>query len=189
MKRIIAITGGIGSGKSVVSRILTCMGYEVYDCDSRARRIMDESESIKQAIEAEICADAITPSGIDRAVLAARVFSDPQALESLNAIVHRHVRDDFADWTSKRETCFVETAILHASRMDTLVDEIWEITAPKEIRIERVMHRNNISREEIERRIESQRAEETAIPRLKKRIINNDGVQAVLPQIEALLAL
>lgn len=189
MKRIIAITGGIGSGKSVVSRILTCMGYEVYDCDSRARRIMDESESIRRAIAADICPAAVTATGIDRAVLAARVFSDSEALEALNAIVHSHVRDDFADWSRSREICFVETAILHASHMDALVDEIWEVTAPKEIRIERVMRRNNATREEIVRRIESQKAEETAIPQLKKRIVNNDGAQAVLPQIEALLAL
>ncbi len=189
MTRIIAITGGIGSGKSVVSRVLTCMGFEVYDCDSRARQIMDGSESIRRAIATDICPAAVTSSGIDRAVLGAHVFSDAEALEALNAIVHTHVRNDFADWSKSREICFVETAILHASRMDTLVDEIWEVTAPKEIRIERVMRRNNLSREEIERRIESQKAEETAIPQLKKRIINNDGAQAVLPQVEALLAL
>lgn len=73
--------------------------------------------------------------------------------------------------------------------MDALVDEIWEVTAPKEIRIERVIARNNLSIPEIEKRMEAQKAEEEAIPALKKRVINNDGVQAVLPQIEALLYL
>ena len=83
----------------------------------------------------------------------------------------------------------METAILHSSGMDTLVDEIWEVTAPKEIRIERVIARNNLSIPEIEKRMEAQKAEEATIPALKKRVINNDGAQAILPQIEALLNL
>lgn len=188
MNRIIAITGGIGSGKSVVTRVLGCMGYEIYDCDSQARQIMEESEDIKLAIGAEVCREAVTASGIDRRILAQKVFSDTQALEALNRIVHRHVRDHFREWSSSRNICFVETAILHSSGMDALVDEIWEVTAPKEIRIERVIARNNLSIPEIEKRMEAQKAEE-AIPALKKRVINNDGVQAVLPQIEALLDL
>lgn len=189
MNRIIAITGGIGSGKSVVARVLGCMGYEIYDCDSQARQIMEESEDIKLAIGAEVCREAITASGIDRRILAQKVFSDTQDLEALNRIVHRHVRDHFKEWSSSRTICFVETAILHSSGMDTLVDEIWEVTAPKEIRIERVIARNNLSIPEIEKRMEAQKAEEATIPALKKRVINNDGAQAILPQIEALLNL
>ena len=189
MNRIIAITGGIGSGKSVVARVLGCMGYEIYDCDSQARQIMEESEDIKLAIGAEVCREAITASGIDRRILAQKVFSDTQALEALNRIVHRHVRDHFKEWSSSRTICFVDTAILHSSGMDTLVDEIWEVTAPKEIRIERVIARNNLSIPEIEKRMEAQKAEEATIPALKKRVINNDGAQAILPQIEALLNL
>lgn len=189
MNRIIAITGGIGSGKSVVARVLGCMGYEIYDCDSQARQIMEESEDIKLAIGAEVCRESITASGIDRRILAQKVFSDTQALEALNRIVHRHVRDHFKEWSSSRTICFVETAILHSSGMDTLVDEIWEVTAPKEIRIERVIARNNLSIPEIEKRMEAQKAEEATIPALKKRVINNDGAQAILPQIEALLNL
>lgn len=189
MNRIIAITGGIGSGKSVVAHVLGCMGYEIYDCDSQARQIMEESEDIKLAIGAEVCREAITASGIDRRILAQKVFSDTQALEALNRIVHRHVRDHFREWSSSRNVCFVETAILHSSGMDALVDEIWEVTAPKEIRIERVIARNNLSIPEIEKRMQAQKAEEEAIPALKKRVINNDGVQALLPQIEALLDL
>ena len=189
MNRIIAITGGRGSGKSVVARVLGCMGYEIYDCDSQARQIMEESEDIKLAIGAEVCREAITASGIDRRILAQKVFSDTQALEALNRIVHRHVRDHFKEWSSSRTICFVETAILHSSGMDTLVDEIWEVTAPKEIRIERVIARNNLSIPEIEKRMEAQKAEEATIPALKKRVINNDGAQAILPQIEALLNL
>ena len=189
MNRIIAITGGIGSGKSVVARVLGCMGYEIYDCDSQARQIMEESEDIKLAIGAEVCREAITASGIDRRILAQKVFSDTQALEALNRIVHRHVRDHFKEWSASRTICFVETAILHSSGMDTLVDEIWEVTAPKEIRIERVIARNNLSIPEIEKRMEAQKAEEATIPALKKRVINNDGAQAILPQIEALLNL
>lgn len=77
MNKVIAITGGIGAGKSVVSAILTCMGYEVYDCDLNARQIMETSTEIKQTIASEICPEAILADGtIDRAALGRHVFSD-----------------------------------------------------------------------------------------------------------------
>lgn len=185
---MIAVCGGIGSGKSVVCRILRCMGYPVYDCDTEAKRLMDSSDEIRHTIAREIAADAIDDAGrIDRACLAAAVFGNPHKLGILNSVVHGCVIDDLQHW---RETLsgivFVETAILYQSGLDKLVDEVWEVTAPEGVRIERVMARNGLSEAEVRRRIESQRFEPEQLHRCT-RVIVNDDVEALLPQILGLL--
>lgn len=186
MKRIVAITGGIGSGKSVVCRMLRAMGYVVYDCDIEAKILMDHDSDIKRRIADEISAKAINADGsICRQVLAECVFSDSDKLMTLNNIVHGAVREHFRTWADKQkaETVFVETAILYESGMNKLVDEVWEVTAPKEVRIQRVMKRSGMKREEIERRISSQ----SNISHSKHRRIINDGLHSVIPQIIRLL--
>ena len=99
---IIAINGGIGSGKSVVSRIVTAMGYPVYDCDARARQLMDSSDEIKAAISADIHRACIKDGLIDRAMLASIVFEDKEKLAILNSIVHGAVREHFASWAENQ---------------------------------------------------------------------------------------
>ena len=120
---LIALTGGIGSGKSVVQRILTALGYPVYDCDSRARALM-----ATPAITASL-ADAFgygifdSRGSLDRRVLASIVFSDPDSLDRLNSITHAAVRADLNRWASghcRHGIAFVETAILYQSGIDKL---------------------------------------------------------------------
>lgn len=192
MKRLIAITGGIGSGKSVVSKILTAMGYPVYDCDSRARVIMDSDDDIKQAIADGIDPACIKDGEIDRQALASAVFSSADNLEKLNHIVHGAVRKHLASWHTlehrDEQICFVETAILYQSHLDKMVDEVWQVDAPIELRVERVMKRNSLSRDEVLARIKSQDSyvPETIHPAVH--LIDNDGDTAVLPQIEKLIS-
>lgn len=186
--RMIAISGGIGSGKSVVSEILSAMGYAVYDCDSEAKRLMDTSREIKKRISREISCDAVVDDVINRTLLGNIVFNDRKALETLNAIVHDAVRKDLQLWRESHRCrlCFVETAILYQSRIDGMVDEVWEVEAPADVRVERVMKRNGLSREQVEARIASQEF----VPERyhdNTRRVTNDGCQAVLPQIERLL--
>ncbi len=186
MKRIVAITGGIGSGKSVVSRMLRSMGYDVYDCDIEAKILMDHDPDIKRRIADEFSAKAINADGsICRPFLSERVFSDSDKLKTLNDIVHGAVRKHFRAWVDKQnsETVFVETAILYESGMNKLVNEVWEVTAPKEVRIQRVMRRNAMKRDDIEKRIASQ----SHIFRSGHRRIDNDGLHSVIPQIIRLL--
>lgn len=186
MKRIVAITGGIGSGKSVVCRMLRAMGYVIYDCDIEAKILMDHDPVIKRRIADEISAEAINANGsICRPVLAECVFSDSDKLRMLNNIVHGAVREHFRIWADKQkaEIVFVETAILYESGMNKLVDEVWEVTAPKEVRIQRVMKRSGMKREEIERRISSQ----SSITHPEHCRIINDGLHSVIPQIIRLL--
>ena len=188
-EKVIAITGGIGSGKSVVSTILRTIGYGVYDCDSRAKAVMDNSREIKEALVAAFGADAVDAGGvINRPHIAQVVFSDKEALQKLNGIVHPAVEADLQRWISNdpQRVAFVETAILRESGLNRLVDGIWHVTAPKEVRIERVMKRNNLPREAVEARILSQKAEEGSCGMPEVKIINDDR-HAVLPQVMRLL--
>ncbi len=186
---LIAIAGGIGCGKSVISRILTAMGYKVYDCDIRAKQLMDNSETIKSAIESEIHPAAITSSReIDRKFLASIVFNDRDKLLTLNSIVHAAVKKDLAEWRCRNSATplWVESAIIYESGISEIVDEVWEVIAPIDLRIERVVKRNAISPEEVKQRIDSQ-AVPISNPHKRVFTILNDGVQPVLPQILNLL--
>ena len=190
MPRIIAVAGGIGSGKSVVSRMLRVMGRPVYDCDSRAKELMDRSDEIKRRIAGEISAAAINPDGsINRKVLADEVFADKAKLQTLNAIVHEAVRNDIRRWADSLDepACWVESAIIYESGIDRMVDEVWEVYAPEELRIARVMSRNSCSREQVEARIASQSRPAGAGRHPSVHTIVNDGVTALLPQVLSLL--
>lgn len=186
MKRIVAITGGIGAGKSVVCHALQTLGYPVYDSDAEARQLMDSDAAMRRRIALEVTPDALNADGsLCRPALAACVFADPAKLQRLNAIVHGAVRAHCTGWAARQKcaTVFIETAILYESGFDSLVTEIWEVTAPTELRISRVMRRNGLDREAIVRRIEAQSAES----RPSHRLIVNDGVTPMLPQIMRLL--
>lgn len=198
--RLIAVTGGIGSGKSLICRMLSVMGYPVYDCDSRAKKIMDASPRIHQAIARDISGAAIEERGgetfINRKTLAEVVFGNPAKLACLNGIVHSAVKHDVERWrdghlanSPANDTLFVETAILRQSGMDAMVDEIWEVYADPETRISRAMMRDNATRCHIEARMESQAAEKSlcadcAVP---VRVIDNNGDVPLLPQLLRLL--
>lgn len=186
---LIAIVGGIGSGKSVVSKVVRTMGYEVYDCDSRAKMLMDASEIIKKRIADEIHNSCVVDGAIDRKLLAKIVFDSSESLSKLNDIVHSAVRDDLAKWVkeSRSDIKFVETAILYQSGLDKMVDMVWEIDAPLDLRVERVMSRNSISREEVLARITAQESYEPASQHQSVTHIINDGDIPVLPQVEHLI--
>ncbi len=187
--KVVAISGGIGSGKSVVCRILTALGFPVYDCDSRAKMLMDNSNTIKESLKSRITPNAVDVCGnIDRKSIASVVFKDSEKLSELNSIVHGAVRDDIICWLKKLSglTTFIETAILYQSGIDKLVDEVWEVTAPIDVRIARVCLRNNISKEEVEHRIKAQDIS-VDMPHENSKIILNDNRHSLLLQIEDLL--
>lgn len=188
--KLIAITGGIGSGKSVVSQILRKLGYQVYDSDTEARRLMDDSVAIKKEISNKINPSVINEDGsINRKALSNIVFNDSQKLGTLNHIVHSAVRNDLQLYVKrcKNTIVFVETAILYQSEIDRMVDEVWDITAPDDIRINRVINRNSLTAEEVKKRIKSQEFTPEKLHEQTKVIINDDKT-AILPQIENLLA-
>lgn len=188
---LIAICGGIGSGKSIVSRMLRALGFPVYDCDTRAKQLMASSDEIKCRLSRRFGSDVLSSDGsIDRKHLAKIVFGDADALSDLNRIVHGAVRADLEETTRNcaSEVQFVETAILYQSGIDLMVDEVWEVMAPPALRIERVTKRSGLSEEEVEARIRAQDAFEVEKPHPNVKILVNDGYEALLPQLEKLLS-
>lgn len=189
-KTLIAITGGIGSGKSVVSRILRILGYDVFDCDSEAKALMDADRAIHKRLNDEIDREIVRDGIIDRRRLADIVFADAEKLAVLNSIVHGAVRRRIEEWKSASPSSlvFVETAILFQSGLNEDVDYELRITAPEDIRIRRVMARNSLTAEAVRARIESQRFTpplDAVIPPVIT--ICNDGITPVLPQTEEIL--
>lgn len=189
MGRLIAISGGIGCGKSVVSAILDRLGYHVYDCDTRAKLLMDSSREIMNRLVNEIHESVVVDGHIDRKRLSQLVFSDADKLARLNSIVHGEVKTDLSRWADRHSDdslLFVETAILYQSGLDKMVDEVWEVVAPLALRIERVMSRNGCSAAEVESRIASQVVDAES-PRGEVHKIVNDGFTPLLPRVEALI--
>lgn len=190
MKFTIGITGGIGSGKSVVARICRNKGFPVYDCDIEAKQLMDSSAEIKRRLSSRIHESCIDSAGaIDRVALGNIVFHNPEKLRTLNEIVHGEVRKDFIDWRERQANpvVFVETAIPVTSHLDQLMDQVWLVVAPAEERVKRVMLRNNVSAADVEKRIGSQNHEFERLPEIKTKIIDNGGAASLLLRIDELL--
>lgn len=187
MKRI-GITGGIGSGKSVVSNLLRVMGFPVYDTDSEARYLMNTSPELKAQIVGVFGDDVYAGGVLDRPLLASRVFGHPEQVARLNAIVHPAVRQDFDRWSRacRGRICFVESAILYESHLDRLVDEVWLVTAPEALRIERVQQRSRLTPDEVRRRIASQMSDEERSHRATH-LICNDGRVSLIATVLSLL--
>ena len=185
----IGITGGIGSGKSVVSRILQTLGIPVYDCDTEAKRIMNSDPVVRdRLIEnfGEQCYSAA--SGLDRKYLAGCIFGNAENLRLVNSIVHPRVKDDFLAWCSNASVpvVAVESAILFESGFAGTVDLIVCVYADREVCITRACKRSSISREDVERRIAKQSPVCDLIEKSDYSVCNNPDTP-LLPQIDSLL--
>lgn len=189
--RLIAISGGIGSGKSIVAHMLQVIGYQVYDCDSRAKSLMTKSEEVRhQLIEAFGNETYLADGTLNRQHLSAVAFADEQTLNQLNAIVHPATARDMRLWADKRaseghQAAFVETALLRTAGIDRMVDDVWHVTAPEEVRIRRVMARSGLTAQQVRDRMAAQNAEERIAE--GEQVIVNDDVTAILPQVLRLL--
>ncbi|MBR1882172.1 MAG: dephospho-CoA kinase [Muribaculaceae bacterium] len=181
---LIAITGGIGSGKSIVSGILSVMGYPVYDADSHANRLVETDGALREKVIAVLGKEAYDALGrYDRKWVAGRVFANPTLLQSLDAVIHPAVIAHCLQWAAKQTAPFVfaETALLRQSGMAVHFDAIWRVTAPVDLRISRVKKRSNLSESQICSRIDAQNERE--IPYEQEFEICNDGNTALLPLI------
>ena len=206
---VTGITGGIGSGKSVVSRILRLKGYHVYDCDHHAKVLMDSDRAFKTALCENVDEGVVTEEGdIDRCLLASILFSNPEKMDWVNKTVHAMVRADILRWIKETaiayfgeidgsmEGCreadvplriFIESAILKKAALDQICDRIWLVTAPEDVRIERVMQRNGLGIPQIKERMQSQQNEYDSLPSGRLDIIENFGTNSLLSQIGYLL--
>ncbi len=185
---IVGITGGIGAGKSVVSEILRAMGHDVYDCDRQARMIMNTSCEIKSLLSNTFGTQVIDSDGnVNRKILGEIVFANEYKLKQLNDIVHGAVKKHLLNTigSSTKKNFFFETAILQESGLDEVCDEVWIIEAPLEMRINRVMNRNSLSRAEVMARIEAQSKSLSFCGKVNH--IINDGENPILPNVHRLL--
>lgn len=184
--KLVVISGGIGSGKSVLSHIVNVMGYPTYDCDREAKRLMNESQNLREALTKLLGGDAYNSNGhLNRAYVSQCIFRDEALRNAMNALVHPAVKDDIAKWAKAQETtvAFVETALLAESGLSSMANEIWIVDAPVELRIERVMKRSGLTSDQVKARIASQ----TTIDFPCARHFMNDGKVSLLRQlVEAL---
>ena len=172
----VGITGGIGSGKSTVCAILAEFGVAVYDSDSRAKRLMNEDNTLRERLVERFGSEVYCAEGLNRIYLAERVFGNPEELKALNAIVHPAVMDDFDRWASEQEGSYVvlESAILFEASLDRRVDVSVAVMAPEELRIERAMQRDGAQREQIVARMNNQISDQERVERAKYTIVNID---------------
>lgn len=184
----IVICGGIGSGKSVVSRILRLRGYGVYDCDSRARAIMESDPGLRRFLLDEFGESVFHADGtLDRTFLAGRIFSDAESRRRLNSRVHAAVRDDIAVWSGASPlNRFVETAIPATSGLLAGASGVWLVEAPVSRRVGRVCRRSALTPQQVLERIESQKGEIDGVLAcgLPVTVVDNSGDTPLLPQID-----
>jgi len=192
----IGITGGIGSGKSVVSTLFELEGIPVYRADDESKRLTDSSPVIRKKLTKLIDDSIFIGDKLDRKRLAALIFNDEVLLKKVNGIIHPEVRDDFRLWVEKqtsnfirspdtvaKQNCALESAILFESNFEQEVDVILMVYAPIELRLKRVRLRDGTSEAEIMKRLNNQLPDDLKREKADFVIINDD-IQPIIPQIE-----
>ena len=186
---IIGITGGIGSGKSMVCRELKGMGYPVYDTDKEAKRLILHQEEVHQQIEQLFGKEVFADGAYQTAWVAQQVFADPSLLAQLNAIVHPAVKEDIRRWAAEQtesKWLFVECAILYEAGMDVLCDKVVCVGAPEEVRLERVIARDKSDINKVRARMRAQKAEE--YEQRADIVLNNNGQKSIPTLCQELIA-
>ncbi len=190
---ILGITGGIGSGKSLLAEIIRHAGHPVYDADARAKWVMTSQPEIRQGIIDLFGAEAYLPSGeLNRPHLSQRAFGEPALLQQLNSLVHPATGRDFAAWTSTQEALgraliCKEAAILFESGAYLACDQVLSVYAPKSLRIQRVMQRDGVDESAVLARMKRQWSESEKIRRADW-VVFNDGQHLLIPQVMRILS-
>jgi dephospho-CoA kinase len=184
MATMIGLTGGIGSGKSVVAKIFATLGIPVFNADDEAKRIMQTSPEIKTKLIEQFGMDIYNESGLDKEKLASIVFDDPFQLQLLNAIVHPVTIQAAKDWAAKQTSPYVikEAALIFESGAADGLLKVIGVTAPLSLRTHRVMQRDGITKEQVDARMRNQ-ISDTIKMRLCDYVIENNNQQMVLPQV------
>lgn len=189
----LGITGGIGSGKSVVSEILKIKGIPVYNADTEAKRLMVEDEELRHQLMQLLGDDIYFENGtLDKKKVASKIFSNPTLLQKVNQTVHPAVGKDFLRWEQNqaqqsKNIIAMESAILFESNLNMQFDKTLLVYAPLEVRVKRVMLRDAATLEQVQARIKNQSDEESKRSKADF-VIENDNQQALLPQINQVLS-
>ena len=184
----LGITGGIGSGKSVVARTLQTIGIPVFDSDAESKRLCVEHSGIREQLIAIVGSEVYLPPianfQLNKPLLAQYLFASAEHVLQVNRIIHPVVKEYFKEWTAKQEADMVgiESAILFEAGFDDVVDSVIMVSAPIEVRIERAMQRDGVSRSAIEERIRQQISDDEKCLR-SQFVVLNDGKTPVIPQV------
>lgn len=187
--KIVGITGGIGGGKSTLSKLLLAEGFQVYNTDMEARRLQNESPVIRNNLIELFGTEVYDGAELNRKYLANIVFNSPELLQQLNAIVHPIVKKDFLKWSeqfSAESYVFMECAILFEGGFNSLVDKIILVTASEEVRIARVVKRDMLTVDQVKARIRNQMSDEQK-SKYADYIIKTDDNQDMYSKMKQLL--
>ena len=183
--KVVCITGGMGSGKSTVARMIEVLGYPVYYSDERAKCMYFLPEVKAQMLELLGTEAYLNERELNRSYIARKIFSDDALRNKVNAIIHEAVRRDFYEYQKehlKARIIFKESALIFEAGLQKDCDEIILVTAPKDIRIERIKGRDDMREEEIISRMSKQWDDEKKIP-LADFVMVNDEREALLPKV------
>lgn len=189
-KKIIGLTGGIGSGKTTVAKFIEEMGFPVYYSDDRAKEIVNDDEVLKNNIKELLCEEAYDENGFyNRKYVSEIVFNNDETRLQLNALIHPAVKIDFENWVNKQhaEFIFKETALLFELNLNESCYKSVLVTADDNIRIKRVMDRDQKTYREIEAVIDKQMPEKDKIKRADFVIYNNDGIDELKAATEKMM--
>lgn len=190
----LGLTGGIGSGKSYVSAILRTMGIPVFDSDTIAKELMIKDDFIVSSLKQLLGDEVYLESGyLNKPLLAKYIFSSKSNADKVNSIVHPRVKTAFIQWAESLSIngtpiVAMESAILFESGFDDVVDKVIAVDAPVDVRIGRVIKRDNTTPEEVLRRINSQMNEAEKLAKADY-ILVNDGVMSVDGQLSYIISL
>ena len=185
----IAVTGGIGSGKSYISHLLENMHIPVYNADNEAKRLTVSDAGIRGELIALLGEEVYKDGLLNKPLLASYLFSDPAHVLQINSIIHPRVRKDFTVWVERQEKCEIvgmESAILYEAGFQDTVDAVIMVYAPVELRIQRAMYRDGASEEQVRARIAAQMDDEEKRRRADFTVVN-DGVQLLIPQLNRIV--
>ena len=189
-KKIIGLTGGIGSGKTTVAKFIEDMGFPVYFSDDRAKEIVNDDEVLKNKIKELLGEEAYDENGFyNRKYVSGIVFNDDEMRLQLNALIHPAVKIDFENWVENQNSEFVfkETALLFELKLNESCYKSVLVTADDNIRIKRVMDRDQKTYREIEAIIDKQMPEKDKIKRADFVIYNNEGIDELKAATEKMM--
>lgn len=177
----LGVTGGIGSGKTSVCRVFNVLGIPVFSADAEARIIMEKDNRVIGKIRSIAGHDIYQDGILNRNKLADLMFNDREVLQDVNQAVHPAVLEQFVEWEKLQEAPYVimEAAILFESGAANMVDKILTVIAPVEERIDRIIRRNNLTREQVADRIRNQLSDEEKIARSHYLIDNSDNIMII----------
>ena len=184
----IGITGGIGSGKSYVCQILEKMGYAIFYSDLEAKKLMIQNKELIQQIKRIIGEHAYLDNELNKPIIRNFLFQNEVNKEKLNDLIHPFVYQEFEKWASsmKKEIVFNESALLFETESYKRFDKTILVTAPEEIRIQRLIRRDSLNVEEIKKRFNAQLKDSIKIKKADF-IIENDDKKLIIPQINTIL--